>query len=127
MQEHGGTRLPFNFGDLLEVPSVAEALADLNAQTLPDTLLPELEQKLPVILEGRVQKLKSECIGNVIKEREALGLLDFKSIGEGAGSNRSFIIKGARRLDHRLPFARRLHCLHRLPKDKFRRRAASST
>ncbi len=44
MQEHGGTRLPFNFGDLLEVPSVAEALGDMSAQTLPDTLLPELEQ-----------------------------------------------------------------------------------
>jgi len=89
MQEHRGPRLPFNFGDLLEVPSVAEALGDMSAQTLPDTLLPELEQKLPVILEGRAQKLRSECIANVLKEREALGLLVFDSIaaqGGGAGS-----------------------------------------
>ncbi len=70
----------FNFGDLLEIPFVEAALEDLSTEILPEILLPELEQELPVILEGRAQKLKSECITNVNKQREELGLLAFDSI-----------------------------------------------
>ncbi len=87
--EHGGIRPAFNFGDLLEVPSVKSVLEDMKVQTFPDTLLPELEPELRVILEGRAEKLRSECIADVHEWREEFGLLSFDSIRSQGEDNTS--------------------------------------
>jgi len=79
-EEHDDVPPWFNFGDLLEIPSIEAALEDMSTEILPETLVPGLEQELPVILEERAQKLRSECIANVNKQREELCLLAFDSI-----------------------------------------------
>ncbi len=86
-EEHGGTRPAFNFADLQEVASVKAILEDINVQTFPEMLLPELEAELRITLEGRAENLKSECIADVHRQREGLGLLAFDSMrSQGEGS-----------------------------------------
>ncbi len=55
-EEHGGTRPAFNFADLQEVASVKAILEDINVQTFPEMLLPELEAELRITLEGTGRK-----------------------------------------------------------------------
>jgi len=55
-------------------------LEDVNAQTLPNGLLPDLEEGLLIIVEERARKIKSDTTSDINKEREAHGLLPFGTI-----------------------------------------------
>lgn len=91
-QGHQGVGPTFNFGELLELPSVKAALEDQSMLNLPDSLIPELKAELPQLCEGRAEKLRAECLANVNEERARLGLLAFSSFctqDEGASSSSS--------------------------------------
>lgn len=78
-QEHEGDGPTFNFAELLELPFVKGVLEDNDILVLPDTVFSELEVELPVIVEGRGEKLRAECIALVNDERNKLGLSPFGS------------------------------------------------
>ncbi|KLO19567.1 hypothetical protein SCHPADRAFT_898845 [Schizopora paradoxa] len=89
-QGHQGSGPTYNFGELLEFPSVKAALNDQSTTNIPDTVIPELEMKLPALCEGRAEMLRAECLACVNEERANVGLLPFdavclqRDIGEGS-------------------------------------------
>lgn len=88
-QKHEGVGPTFNFTELCELPTVEALLEDKDVSALPETFLSELEVELAVIVEGRAENFKAECIALVNDERKKLGLLPFGSACTEGDSNAS--------------------------------------